>query len=57
MLTEIDEITRIQRRIGKAQRRITRGYRPKNGKETEEQRLSRLTKRLDELKNKKTDDE
>lgn len=45
------EIIRIKRRIAKAQRRISRGYQPPPDKkiETEEHRLERLQKRLQEL--------
>jgi len=47
---EVDEAQRIQRRISKCQRRIERGYVSPPGKETEDHRLARLQRRLDDLK-------
>lgn len=49
----IDEINRIKARIEKCQRRIKAGYsNPEKAGESEEQRLIRLQKRLQELESK-----
>jgi len=47
---EVDEAGRIQRRIDKAKRRVERGYTPPPGKESEEHRIERLTRRLEDIK-------
>jgi len=49
MPVQIDEAVRIKRRIAKAQRRVERNYISASGKETEEHRIERLTKRLGEI--------
>jgi hypothetical protein len=54
MMVYIDsEIARISRRLAKCDRRISAGYKPPAGKETEEHRKERLLKRLRELENEK----
>lgn len=54
---EVDEVGRIQRRIEKAKRRIERGYEAPPGKETEQHRVERLEKRLEEIRAVRTDDD